>query len=275
MGATGSAVREPAVAGTFYPSDPVSLRADVERYVGPAGGPDPQPARAVVAPHAGYIYSGPVAGAVYAAASLPRDLIVMCPNHTGMGQPIAVMSRGHWRTPLGLAAIHEDLADRILACCDLATVDGEAHRREHSLEVQLPFLQVRMERFTFVPICVGTGSLPALTRLGEGLARAVASAGGPVGFVLSSDMSHYIPAESARALDTMAIERIVAMDPEGLHQVVEREDISMCGVAPVVAGLIAARAGGAASGRLVAYGNSGTTSGDYDRVVGYAGLTVS
>jgi AmmeMemoRadiSam system protein B len=216
-----------------------------------------------------------VAGATYASARLPATLVILGPNHTGAGEPIAVMHRGAWRTPLGSVRINEALADRILETCPPASVDERAHRREHSLEVQIPFLQVTMREFTFVPICVGTGRLAALTTLGQALAGAIRGWSEPVGIVVSSDMSHYIPAQEAREKDMMAVERILALDPEGLHQVVRERDISMCGISPAVAGLTAAKANGATSARLVAYANSGDTSGDYDRVVGYAGLSVS
>lgn len=272
-------MREPAVAGFFYPGDPGELRAEVEECLAwrPEGATEgaEAPAAAVIVPHAGYVYSGRVAGATFAAARLPATLVILCPNHTGVGESIAVMDRGAWRTPLGPAPIDEPLADWILEACPLATVDPRAHRREHSLEVQLPFLQVRMKEFSFVPICVATGRLPELVRLGDALAGVVRGWSRPVGIVISSDMSHYIPSGEAREKDMTAIDRILAMDPEGLHQVVHERDISMCGIYPAVAGLTAARANGAAAARLIAYANSGDTSGDYDRVVGYAGLTIS
>jgi AmmeMemoRadiSam system protein B len=229
----------------------------------------------VVVPHAGYRYSGDVAGAVYAATALPPSLVILCPNHTGQGRPIAMMNRGAWRTPLGDAVIDETLADRILQASALVELDARAHRDEHSLEVQLPFLQVRMKEFAFVPICVGDVGLSDLTQLGHDLARAIQDSERPVGLVISSDMSHYIPADQALEKDMMAVERMAALDPEGLYQVVRTKEISMCGFAPAVAGLTAAREAGARRARLVAYANSGDSSGDYDQVVGYAGLAVT
>ena len=276
-------VREPAVAGYFYPADAEALRSEVEhclRWRPQPSGDQPEagapaPAVAVVVPHAGYEYSGRVAGAVYATTSLPRSLLILCPNHTGEGRQIAVMNRGVWRTPLGDAVIDEPLADRILEACELAAVDDRAHRREHALEVQLPFLQVRMKEFAFVPICVGTGSLAALTQLGHDLGRVIQKCPEPLGIVISSDMSHYIAAPEAREKDMMAVGRIMSMDPVRLHRVVLEKEISMCGFAPAVAGLTAALDAGARSARLVAYANSGDASGDYDRVVGYAGLAIT
>ncbi len=269
-------IREPAVSGQFYPADPRVLRREVERYLErEVSSPAAEPALALVVPHAGYIYSGRAAGVTYAAVDLPRLLIILCPNHTGEGAPVAVMPAGEWRTPLGSAAIDEPLARRLLKLCDPAEPDDRAHRREHALEVQLPFLQVKLPGFRFVPICVGTDRLSVLRELADGLFRSMEGWPEPVGIVVSTDMSHYIPAEAAREKDTMAIQKMVALDPEGLHQVVREEKISMCGFAPAVAGLMAARMAGARRGRLLVYTNSGETSGDYASVVGYAGLAIS
>jgi hypothetical protein len=270
-------IRQPVFAGHFYPADADLLRRDVESHIlasRPTGG-GRRPALALVVPHAGYIYSGSVAGATYAAAELPAVLLILCPNHTGAGRPIAAMSSGAWATPLGEVPVDEALAGRLLETCAGLEVDARAHAREHSLEVQLPFLQVALGAFTFVPVCVGTGKLDALLDLGRGIARAIAESERRIGIVVSSDMSHYVPADVARARDQAAIERMVAVDPEGLHREVRERDISMCGYAPAVAGLEAARRGGAASGRLIAYASSGDTTGDYDSVVGYAGLVFS
>jgi AmmeMemoRadiSam system protein B len=275
--AEDTVIREPAFAGQFYPDDPARLRAEIQRCLAPEPGIEEAAvaAAAIVVPHAAYMYSGRIAGAVYAAARLQERLVILCPNHTGRGEPVAVMSRGGWRTPLGVAPIDETLADRILARCPMATVDDQAHRREHSLEVQLPFLQVLRAAPRFVPICVGITSLPDLVALGLGIAAAIAPPGEPAGIIVSTDMSHYLPAEAARAQDMVALERIEALDPEGLHRVVRQRGISMCGIAPAVAGLTAARCGGARAARLIAYGNSGDASGDYGSVVAYAGLAIS
>jgi len=274
-----TSLRMPAVAGQFYPGDPESLRRDVQARLGqapPGGGPGgSNDAVALLVPHAGYIYSGRVAGAVYAAAALPAALAILCPNHTGAGHDVAVMNRGAWLTPLGEAPIHEKLADLILEACPMAAVDERAHRGEHALEVQLPFLQVVRPGFRFVPICVGTGELEVLLELGHGLARALDRCGESASAIISSDMSHYIGAAEAHRKDMLAIDRILAIDPEGLHGTVSRERISMCGIYPAVAGLAAARDRGARGARLVAYANSGEVSGDLGQVVGYAGVIVS
>lgn len=271
-------IRQPAVAGTFYPADPEQLRRDLETLTG-GPGPRPDPVEtapvALMVPHAGYVYSGRIAAAAYTSVALPRRFVILCPNHTGAGGPVAVMETGAWETPLGPAPIDEELARDILERGRHATVDVAAHRREHSLEVQIPFLQHLAPGFRFVPICVGTQELPVLLDLGRAVAGAVGSADGAPLIVISSDMSHYIPAAVAQRQDRKAIDRVLAIDPEGLQRVVLQDDISMCGVAPAVAGLEAARRLGAARGRLIAYGNSGDVNGDTRSVVGYAGVLLS
>ncbi len=268
-------IRRPAVAGRFYPSDPEALRRDLVALTrGRVPLPGPR-GMAVVVPHAGYIYSGRIAAATYTAVRLPRRAAILCPNHTGLGESIAVNDEGEWETPLGRVPVDTPLARAILQRCRQARVDAAAHSREHSLEVQLPFLQHLVGHVRFVPICVGTLHLPDLLELGRAVAEAVADDAEEVLLIVSSDMSHYVPAAVADEQDHKAIERMLAIDPEGLHRVVLREDISMCGVAPAVAGLEAVRRLGAGRGRLVAYGHSGETTGDLQSVVGYAGVAIT
>jgi AmmeMemoRadiSam system protein B len=272
-------VRHPAVAGQFYPSNPNKLRQEIESFVQP--GREKIRALGCVVPHAGYMYSGHVAGAVYARLELPRRFIILCPNHTGAGQPLAIMSRGYWLTPLGEAAIDEPLAEELKRQFSSLREDAVAHFREHALEVQLPFLQQMVREFTFVPIVVGTGRLEVLTELGSSLARVLktpAPADGPkhdVLIIASSDMNHYEGDERTRIKDRMAIDRVLALDPAGLWETVQREQISMCGYGPAVAMLTAARELGATKAELVKYATSGDVSGDRDAVVGYAGMIVS
>jgi hypothetical protein len=285
-------VRRPAAAGQFYPSDPNKLRQQIETLIRPA--PEKVRALGCVVPHAGYVYSGPVAGAVYARLDLPRRFIILCPNHTGAGQPLAIMSRGRWLTPLGEVSIDEPLAEAIKREFPLVQDDDTAHSREHALEVQLPFLQQLAGGFTFVPIVVGTGRLEILTELGSSLARAIKATpenapnrdprgvAGETAFgspgcliIASSDMNHYEDDERTRVKDRMAIEKILALDPAGLWETVQREQISMCGYGPATVMLTAARELGASRAELVKYATSGDISGDRDRVVGYAGIIVS
>lgn len=268
-------IRRPVVAGQFYPADPDTLKRDLVTLTRGQSPPSEPRGVALLVPHAGYIYSGRVAGATYISVRLARRAIILCPNHTGLGEEIAVNDEGHWETPLGRVPVDAPLAQAVLERCPKARVDDSAHGREHSLEVQIPFLQHLVGEVRFVPICVGTLRLGSLLDLGRALAEAVRDDGGDILVIISSDMSHYVPAAVAERLDRQAIERVLALDPEGLHRVVREEEISMCGIAPAVAGLEAARRLGASGARLVAYGHSGETSGDVRSVVGYAGVAVT
>ncbi len=266
-------VRRPAVAGRFYPAQPEVLLHDIQSYL-PAAQAKVQ-AFGCVVPHAGYMYSGHVAGAVYAHLELPARFIILCPNHTGMGKPIAVMRRGTWDTPLGQVEVDEGLSSGLLDSCHVASEDADAHRAEHATEVQLPFLQAIRSKFTFVPITVGVGSFEPLHALGEAMAKIIGGAKEPVLIIASSDMNHYEPDAITRVKDSKAIERILALDPRGLFDVIMHEDISMCGYGPTVAMLTAAKILGASAAELVKYATSGDISGDRNLVVGYAGVIVS
>jgi AmmeMemoRadiSam system protein B len=273
-----SAVRQPAVAGRFYPASPQRLRAEVEAYTAPATEPDSGPAiRALgcVVPHAGYMYSGHVAGAVYRRLQLPQRFVILCPNHTGMGEPLAIMSQGSWHTPLGDAPVDEALAAELKRRMPLLSEDSEAHRSEHALEVQLPFLQLLAPGFQFVPIAVGTGNFDVLSALGVALGNAVAQARERVLIIASSDMNHYESDSITRVKDRRAIDQVLALKPRGLYDVVRDGNISMCGYGPTVAMLTGVRKLGATQAELIRYATSGEVSGDKDMVVGYAGIAVS
>jgi len=267
------AVRHAAVAGRFYPDDPAVLLSDLRSYLVPQK--ETIAAIGCVAPHAGYMYSGPVAGAVYAAVDVPSRCIVMCPNHTGRGTPLSILSEGAWETPLGKTAVDSALAHELKARCALLAEDAEAHRSEHAVEVQIPFLQSKRKDATFVPIVLGTGRFEALQALGEAVAEVVAKQPERVLIVASSDMNHYENDAITRVKDHKAIERMLALDPRGLFEVVMKENISMCGFGPAVAMLTAALRLGATQAKLVKYATSGDVSGDRDMVVGYAGVVVS
>jgi AmmeMemoRadiSam system protein B len=268
-------LRQPAVAGRFYPGDAESLGREVASYLGLASEP-PLRARAVVVPHAGYIYSGAIAGQTLGAVEAPRSAIVICPNHTGQGPTVSLYARGGWRVPTGTLAVDVDLADRVRERTGAAP-DERAHRGEHAIEVELPFLLAKNPAMTIVPICLGHVSLDACRALGRGIADALAEAGraDDTLIVASTDMSHYLEASRARELDMLAIDRVSELDPEGLYQVVEQRRISMCGFIPTTVALFAAKTLGARASRLVRYGNSGERSGDFSRVVGYAGFVLS
>ena len=263
--------RAPAVAGLFYPDDPRELDAAVDTLLGPSRGDEH--ARAIVVPHAGYVYSGAVAASVYRRVHVPDVVVVLCPNHTGEGARAAVVTHGRFLVPGHALPIEEHFAEELREHA-LLTEDDRAHRREHALEVHLPFLVARNPKVHIVPICLGPQSFEACTRIGTAIADVIRQHGGDVLVVASTDMSHYVPADVAKAQDEKALERIEAMDARGLYDVVEREDISMCGYVPTTVTLVAAAALGADHGELVQYGNSGATSGDFQRVVGYAGLVL-
>jgi len=263
-------VREPAVAGRFYPADGVALAAQVDRFM--AGGAPRERALGVVVPHAGYVYSGAVAGAVYARVNVPPRVVVLGPNHTGRGARAALWPEGAWETPLGEVTIDPALTGA-LASSPLVEPDVAAHRLEHSLEVEVPFLQRARPDVAIAALCLAHLSFDACAALGATVAEAARASGALV--VASSDMSHYLPAPLARRKDHRAIERILALDPEGLYDVVHAEDISMCGIIPATVMLVAARALGATRAELVRYGHSGEVSGDDDQVVGYAGVRVA
>lgn len=268
----GSVVRPPAVAGQFYPARADVLLHDVRGYTSVTA--EPRRALGCVVPHAGYVYSGHVAGAVYAALDLPKRFIILCPNHTGAGAPLAIMSSGSWNTPLGDAHIDHKLAEELKAAFPMLTEDDEAHRTEHALEVQLPFLQAQVKDFVFVPITVGVGQLNILQGLGHAIAEVISSSQERILVVASSDMNHYESDTVTRVKDRKAINQILALHPEGLHETVKRENISMCGYGPTVAMLTAAKDEGAQRAELIKYATSGDVSGDKDWVVGYAGIIV-
>jgi len=264
--------RQPAVAGQFYPGLPEQLRLTVSHLLPSV---EPVAALGVMVPHAGYIYSGAIAGATFARVVVPGRVVMLGPNHHGLGPEASLFHRGAWHTPLGANAIDEPLADALLDACPQLTADTLAHQREHSLEVQLPFLQQRNPAARLVPISLGHLPLPQLLALGTGIGAVLAATPGGALLVASSDMTHYEPGNVARRKDLGALEFVLALDPEGLYRHVRAERISMCGVLPTVVMLAAAQALGASRAELVQYGNSGDVTGDQSEVVGYAGVIVT
>ncbi|HEX8815535.1 MAG TPA: AmmeMemoRadiSam system protein B [Terriglobales bacterium] len=267
-----TAIRPAAVAGKFYPREPAALTSELKTFLNPAVAPTP--AIGCIAPHAGYVYSGAVAGAVYSAIDVPARCIVLCPNHTGQGVPLSIMEHGLWETPLGAARIDTPLALALRTRFPILAQDSAAHRSEHAIEVQLPFLETRHPGLTFVPIAIGINHYETQRALGEAIADVLASQPDKILIVASSDMNHYESDSITRIKDHKAIDRILALDPRGLFDVVTREDISMCGFGPAVAMLTAAVKLGATSAELIRYATSGDVSGDRDLVVGYAGIVI-
>jgi AmmeMemoRadiSam system protein B len=265
-------IRPPAVAGRFYPSDPQELARQIDEYA--PGGTAKAGACACVVPHAGYMYSGRVAGAVYSSIEIPARCILLGPRHYPRGEPMAILTEGSFETPLGNAPIDSALARELARGCPRLREDAVAHEQEHSLETQIPFLQRLRGDFQFVPVVIGTDRYPALEELGHAIAQAVAAQNGPVLVVASSDMNHYESDAITRAKDQRAIARVLALDPRGLYDTVRNEEISMCGYAATVAMLVAARDLGAKEAELVCYATSGDVTGDRREVVGYAGIVV-
>ena len=272
-GANRENVRSPAVAGQFYPDNPQKLESQVRSYL-----VEPEATVGVIGavmPHAGSIYSGAVAGETASHLDVPGRVIVLGPNHTGLGPAVSVFPAGSWTFPFGEIPVDRDLASKIIEATGLAEADEIAHVREHSIEVQLPFLHYRRgEDFAFVPMTLSMINTDKCRRIGEGLADVILDSDDDILMVASSDMTHYESHDSAKAKDSEAIDRILDLDPVGLLDTVSSLRISMCGVIPTAVMLFAANALGAAKARLIRYTTSGEISGDYDHVVGYAGVVV-
>jgi len=264
-------LRLPAVAGRFYPSDPAELTAQVRQYAKPDPQAKPLAVKACLVPHAGYMYSGHVAGAVFSRIALPQKIVILGVRHFPRGEAMAILLSGAWRTPLGDAPIDAPLAKALFAECPPLREDRVAHRAEHSLEVQVPFLQVLAPGFAFVPIALGTVRFEDLVSVGEGLGRALAATP-DVLLLTTSDLNHYEDDQTTRVKDHKAIEKLLALDPRGLYDICRNEDISMCGLGPAVAMLTALCALKAKHAELVRYATSADVSGDTTAVVGYAGL---
>ncbi len=265
-------LRKPAVANQFYDGDPRRLRSELSQLIPTTV--HAKPAIAAISPHAGYIYSGHVAGAVFSRVRIPECVVLMGPNHTGYGSYAEIMTEGIWQMPLGDVEVDSELAMQILRRSSVLQQGYQAHLYEHSLEVQIPFLQYLQPALKIVPICLGPLDLNSCLEIGAAVASAVDAFGQPVLLVASTDMSHYIPAETAKELDTLAIKRILALDPAGLYNTVKDNGISMCGYIPTTITMEAANQLGAREAELIKYANSGDINGDYSRVVGYAGLVI-
>lgn len=264
--------RPPAVAGQFYQGTASKLTQQVRQYINTNA--VKEHAIGILSPHAGLIYSGSVAGEVYSAIEFPKTFVLIGPNHTGLGQKVSMMASGEWEIPTGIFSIDEKLSNKIASNTPLISKDAQAHTFEHSLEVQLPFIAYFSVAPKIVPIAVMSASLEECRLLGQGIAKSIKELNYPVVIAASSDMSHYVPDDVARQKDKKAIEMIKTLNPEGLYEVVARERISMCGYLPATVMLFAAKALGAIEAKLIKYATSGEVSGDYEQVVGYAGMIV-
>ncbi|HEX8837827.1 MAG TPA: AmmeMemoRadiSam system protein B [Candidatus Acidoferrum sp.] len=268
-------LRLPAVAGRFYPADAQELTSLIRNYAQPEPQLQAISARACLVPHAGYMYSGHVAGAVFARVALPKKIIGLGVRHYPRGEPAAILSSGAWRTPLGDAPVDEEIAGALRRECPLLREDSVAHSTEHSLEVQVPFLQALASGFSFVPVALGTVQFESLVSIGEGIARVLGSSKDNVLLLTTSDLNHYEDDATTRVKDHKAIDRLLALDARGLYDTCRNEEISMCGLGPAVAMLTALQALGAKKAELVKYATSADVSGERSQVVGYAGMIFS
>jgi MEMO1 family protein len=264
-------LRLPVVAGTFYPDNPRALTKQIQGFTPSQVAPEKISCHACLVPHAGYFYSGHVAAAVYQRIVLPKRIIVLGVRHFPYGEEAAILSQGAWRTPLGDVSIDCELAAKISLACPLLREDSIAHEREHSLEVQLPFLQLLDPGFSFVPIALGTIDFDQLVSIGESLGKILAAEGDLL-LLTTSDFNHYEDEATTRKKDHLAIEQILNLDPRGLFDVCRKEKISMCGLGPTVAMLSALKINGSNRPELVRYATSADVSGDASAVVGYASM---
>ena len=266
--------RMPAVADRFYPGEPFQLQAALNRLVPAVKQEQKQKAVALVLPHAGYMYSGATAGETVSRVRIPETVVILGPNHHGRGAPLAI-GMDDWQMPLGGVPIARQLAETIRCYAAEIVADQDAHLLEHSLEVQIPFLQQEQPLLQIVPIVFSSLSYIRCQAVAHGLAMAIREYAQPVLIVASTDMSHYESRGEATKKDTQAIEQILALDPHGLYTTVVEQQITMCGVIPATIALLAALELGATTAGLVRYTDSGEASGDTRQVVGYAGLIIS
>lgn len=280
-----TAVRSPAVAGQFYAGDEIGLRTQIEstftHEVGPGAIPDVESGvadlRALVSPHAGYPYSGPVAAhgfGALAAAGRPDVVVIVGPNHGGFGEPVAVSEADRWATPLGEVPVHSELRDRLVRDTEFVVADERTHAGEHSIEVQVPFLQYLFTDIPILPIAMTRQDADTTTDLAAALEAGLGAVDGTAVLVASTDLSHYEPQRVAERKDEAAIERMCALDPTGLYETIASEDISMCGYGPTATVLMVAEATGSTEGELLKYATSGDTAGSTAEVVGYASVAV-
>jgi len=265
-------VRAAVVAGQFYPGDKDNLEKELNFLV-----PDIKSkikAIGAIVPHAGYMYSGAVAGEVYARLAPGSTYLIISPNHTGYGKRFA-LSNEPWETPLGNVAINVDLLKNIRDGSRLIEEDPEAHIAEHSIEVQLPFIKKTAPSADVVPLTVQVGEIEELKEISEAIVLAIKTSGRDVVIISSSDMTHYESRETAEKKDKFAIDEILDLNAKNLLSVVEEKNISMCGYIPTAIMLFCAKKLGAKYAELVKYSDSGDVTGDIRQVVGYAGIVVS
>lgn len=282
-------IRNPAVAGAFYEADPDSLRKQIEwcfiHQLGPGRIPDKlgenRDIKSIIAPHAGYMFSGPVAAHSYlklAEDGIPETFLIICPNHTGMGSGVSTVTEGQWQTPLGLSDIDSEFAERLIQ--DASIIDSEplAHMQEHSCEVQIPFLQYLAEKgdrnFKIVPICMWMQDLLTTTEIGNAIAHTSRELERDVVVVASTDFTHYKPHDIAYNNDHQVLDAIEALDEKGMMSRVEELNVTMCGFGPVATAIVYSKILGARKVEILKYATSGDITGDRSKVVGYASAVI-
>ena len=271
-----SSIRRPAVAGRFYPDAASKLASEVSGYLEAAEAGE-RTVLAAMAPHAGYVFSGAVAGEVFAASVVPPRVVILAPNHTGAGPRVSVFDGAAYQMPWGDVPIDRSLAAALLDELPGARSDDRAHAAEHSIEVELPFLWARQPELAIAPVVIGPLSADESIELGRGVHRAVERCGGPseVLVLASSDMNHFAPERETHEIDARALEPLLAMEPRRLYSTVRARQISMCGVIPATAMLVYAELAGAKAPELLRYATSADSPyGDSERVVGYAGVVI-
>ncbi|MEK6635233.1 MAG: AmmeMemoRadiSam system protein B [Planctomycetota bacterium] len=266
-------IRHPAVAGSFYSGDATRLRSDIEGYI--TKDCEKQAVLGVVSPHAGYMYSGRVAGNLYSRIKIPDTVVILAPNHTGYGVPYSIWSDGSWRTPLGDVGVNQNVVDELVRVCSLIEKDKEAHLYEHAAEVQIPFIQYFNPCIKIVVMVVSSRNIADLKNIGKSLSLVLQRLCPDALVVASSDMTHYETQAIANMKDKIAINEILALNEDNLYNKVHNMHITMCGIYPAVIMLVCSKERGAKKAELVRYETSGDITGDYNQVVGYAGITVS
>ncbi|PIP20032.1 MAG: hypothetical protein COX40_06870 [Candidatus Omnitrophica bacterium CG23_combo_of_CG06-09_8_20_14_all_40_11] len=267
-------IRQPQVAGQFYPSSSQGLKNQIETLIDKKA--DKSDIIACMLPHAGYIYSGGVAAQTVSRINIKNKVILLGPNHTGYGARYSIMPEGSWQTPLGEIRIDSDLAQDILKRSKHLQPDNEAHTHEHSLEVELPFLQYFKTDFEIVPIIFLSDEFYVLKEIGEEIANTIKERNikDSTIIIASSDMTHYEPQDQAQKKDKEAIQAILELNEDKLIDRIQRLNISMCGYAPAITMISAAKLLGAKTAKLIKYQTSGDVTGDMSSVVGYAGIII-
>lgn len=265
-------IRQPAVAGSFYSGDKSRLQHEIDTFI--IKDCEKQSALGAVSPHAGYMYSGSIAGSLYSHITIPDLVVILSPNHTGYGKPYSIWPGGSWITPFGEIAVNEEAVDELVNSCHLIERDKEAHLYEHAAEVQIPFIQYFNQKTEIVVMTIASRKIQDLKTIGKCISQMLQKLHPDALVVASSDMTHHEPQASANKKDNIAINEILALNEDGLYNKVNELRISMCGIYPAVIMLVCSKERGAKEAILVRYATSGDVTGDYDQVVGYAGIII-